>query len=61
VAGEGSYYGGIISQEDLEKNFAENCVPVEFMDMDISDYQVFLDQRRRLMAAYIRKYYEGLE
>lgn len=60
VAGEGSYYGGIDTMEDLQKNLEENCVPTEFMDMDVFDFQVFLDQRRTRMAAYIRKYYEGL-
>lgn len=61
IAGEGSYYGGISSREDLEQNLAENCVPVSFMDMNVRDYPSFLDQRRKLMASYMRKYYEGLE
>lgn len=30
------------------------------MDMDIFDYQVFLDTRRAMMAQYIREYYESL-
>jgi len=47
--------------EDLEANLAENCVPIEFMGMDVFDFQVFLDMRRTLMAKYIREYYEGLE
>ncbi len=61
VTGEGSFYGGISIMEDLEANLAENCVPIEFMSMDVFDYQVFLDMRRTLMAKYIREYYEGLE
>lgn len=61
VAGAGSFYGGIATMEDLEANLAENCVPVEFMDMDIFDFAVFLDRRRTMMAKYIRDYYEGLE
>lgn len=61
VAGEGSFYGGIDSMEDLQKNLEEDCVPIEFMDMDVFDFQVFLDERRNKMATYIRKYYEGLE
>lgn len=61
VSGEGSFYGGISSMEDLEANLAENCVPIEFMSMDVFDFQVFLDMRRTLMAKYIREYYEGLE
>ena len=60
VSGEGSYYGNIDSMDDLKKNLAENCVPEEFMEMDIFDYAVFLDTRRTMMAQYIRKYYESL-
>lgn len=54
VSGEGSFYGGISSMEDLEANLAENCVPIEFMGMDVFDFQVFLDMRRTLMAKYLR-------
>ena len=61
VSGEGSFYGGISSMEDLEANLAENCVPIEFMGMDVFDFQVFLDMRRTMMAKYIREYYERLE
>ena len=61
VAGEGSFYGGITDMDDLKANLAENCVPEGFMDMDIFDYQVFLDMRRNMMAQYIREYYEGLK
>lgn len=60
VSGEGSFYGGISSMEDLEANLTENCVPIEFMGMDVFDFQVFLDMRRTLMAKYIREYYENL-
>lgn len=47
--------------EDLEANLAENCVPVEFMGMDVFGFQVFLDMRRNIMAKYIQEYYEGME
>lgn len=60
VAGEGTYYGGITDMDDLRANLAENCVPEAFMDMDIFDYQVFLDTRRNMMTQYIREYYDGL-
>ena len=60
VAGEGTYYGGITDKDDLRANLAENCVPEAIMDMDIFDYQVFLDTRRTMMAQYIREYYESL-
>ena len=61
VAGEGTFYGGITDMDDLKANLAENCVPEEFMSMDIFDYTVFLDMRRTRMAQYIREYYESLE
>ncbi len=61
VSGEGSFYGGISSMEDLEANLAENSVPIEFMGMNVFDFQAFLDMRRTMMAKYIREYYEGLE
>ena len=61
VSGEGSFYGGISSMEDLEANLTENCVPIEFMHMDVFDFQVFLAIRRTMMAKCLREYYEGLE
>ena len=61
VEGEGTYYGGITDMDDLQANLAENCVPEAFMDMDIFNYQVFLDMRRTMMAQYIRDYYESLD
>ena len=61
VSGEGSFYGGISSMEDLEAKLTENCVPIEFMHMDVFDFQVFLAIRRTMMAKCLREYYEGLE
>ena len=43
-------------RKDLRMNLEENCIPV-----DISGFQLFLDKRRRMMAAYMRRYYESLE
>lgn len=60
VAGEGTFYGGITTIDDLRHNLAENCVPEELMDMDVNSYQQFLKKRRILMANYIRAYYESL-
>ncbi len=61
IAGVENYYGGITDVDDLQANLTENCIPDGFMEMDVSDYKVFLYQRRKLMAQYIREYYEGLE
>lgn len=48
---------------DLSKFYANleaNCVPAETVDMDFSSYEEFLEKRRKLMAAKIRKYYYSL-
>ena len=60
VAGEGTYYGSITDMDDLKANLAENCIPVEFMEMDVFDYALFLDTRRTMMAQYIREFYKSL-
>lgn len=60
INGEGNFYGGISDTEDLKKNLKENCIPECFKTMDYTGYQEFLNQRRMLMAAYIKKYYFGL-
>ena len=61
VTGGESSYGGINLVDDLVLNLKENCVPIEFTDMDVNDYPVFLEKRRRLMAQYIKNYYMSLE
>ena len=60
VAGAGVGYGNITTMEDFEYNLAENCTPVEFMEMDIFDDSLFLDTRRTMMAEYIRDCYRSL-
>lgn len=52
--------GSIINEEDLMKNLAANCIPSDVFDMEFSDYERFLTERRKLMAKKIRKYYESL-
>lgn len=60
VNGGNQSFGGISSQEDLKRNLEENCVPIDFVNMDESDYLNFLDMRRKLMSQYIREYYYSL-
>lgn len=60
IAGEGFYYGSIETKEDLLTNLKENCIPDGFSSMDIDDYYYFLEERRKLMAQYIRDYYYSL-
>ncbi len=44
----------------LKENLAANCIPFEVTQMGHENYQVFLDQRRRLMAQKIKNYYNQL-
>lgn len=53
-------YGGIKSLKDLKGNLADNAVPESFLDEGGWEYEDFLLERRRLMAARIRAYYESL-
>lgn len=51
---------GISNNADLLANLSMNCVPVELMQMSISDYSDFLQLRRKLMATKIKEYYFSL-
>lgn len=53
-------YGGIDSIDELEYNLSQNAIPLDVFDMDINDYQEFLNKRRILMANKIKKYYQSL-
>ena len=52
--------GNLTSQEELEANLDENAIPIEILDMGVSDYDEFLLLRRKLIAEKIRKYYHLL-
>lgn len=52
--------GSITDLAQLKENLAANCIPFEVTQMGHEDYQVFLDQRRRLMAQKIKNYYNKL-
>lgn len=53
-------YGGITDVADLEANLASNCVPSGVSDMTVEDYDDFLQQRRKLMAAKMKEFYASL-
>lgn len=53
-------YGGIDSLPDLKKNFTLHCLPIDVEMYELSNYQSFLENRRKAMAMKIRKYYEEL-
>ncbi|MBR3417835.1 MAG: DUF262 domain-containing protein [Oscillospiraceae bacterium] len=60
ISGEGLFYGSITDAADLHANLAESCIPETFIQMDHHSYEIFLKQRRVLIAAYIRDYYFSL-
>ena len=53
-------YGGIQSEEDLMKNMQIHCIPLEIFQMTASDYNDFLEIRRKLMSRKIRDYFLSL-
>ena len=48
------------SEEALIENLEMNCVPADIFDMDIKDYEEFLEIRRKLMAKKIKDFYFSL-
>lgn len=53
-------YGGINNLQELNNNLEENCIPKEVFNMDINNYNEFLEMRRKLMAEKIREFYYKL-
>jgi hypothetical protein len=52
--------GEIVDGRDLANNLSENAIPAGLESVTAGSYREFLDQRRRLMAAVIRDYYQRL-
>jgi hypothetical protein len=52
--------GNISDVALLASNLAENCIPANIVEMDVSSYDNFLIERRKMMAKLIEKYYKGL-
>lgn len=59
--GGNTVYGGINSMEKLEQNLTANCIPRDIFEMDYTQFEDFLEKRRKLMAQKIRNYYEMLK
>lgn len=53
-------YGGITDEDVLTKNLKVHCIPENFIEMEVGDYEIFLNERRKLMANKIKKYYLSL-
>ena len=52
--------GKILDQAHLMKNLEDNCIPTNFCEMTIDDYDSYLLERRKKMVQKIKKYYEAL-
>lgn len=55
-----SLFGNISDENLLKENLIENCIPLNITEMDVSQYEVFLSERRKLMAKKIKDYYYSL-
>ena len=53
-------YGGIVDKQVLAQNLKQNCIPEMFTDLEVGDYENFLKERRKLMAAKIKEFYYSL-
>lgn len=51
---------GLRDLSDLKRNMRENCIPESVLGYGVKDYEVFLDERKILMAAKMREWYKGL-
>lgn len=49
--------GSIDDESALRENLAMTCVPESIMDMGFDDFENFLEERRKLMAHRMKKYY----
>ena len=57
----GMVFGLPMTVDELKKNMAMNCIPLEIVNWDYNQYiQDYLPQRRKLMAAKIKAYYQSL-
>jgi hypothetical protein len=60
VAGGQIAYGGITDGVELAQNMTENCIPEALWKGEGMDYDSFLVERRKLMAARIKLWFEKL-
>jgi hypothetical protein len=49
-----------VDSEELASNFAMHCIPDGMENRAAEDYDGFLEERRKLMAQKIKKYFKSL-
>ncbi len=52
--------GLVKNKKEFDENLSSNCIPESILNYTYTNYNKFLKQRRKLMAAYIKNYYESL-
>lgn len=52
--------GEIVDGDTLLRNLRENAIPENIASVTAGDYEGFLHERRQLMAAVMRRYFEQL-
>ena len=50
----------IVDMNELKENLKTNCIPETFMEMNVDNFEEFLEQRRVLMAQKLKEYYNSL-
>lgn len=60
IASNNSSLTGLLTEEELIDNLEMNCIPLNIAEMEIDVYDMFLLERRKLMALKIKKYYFSL-
>lgn len=50
-------YGAIVTESELKENLRMYCIPEDIFKMDASNYNDFLEKRRKLMALKIKEYF----
>ena len=57
---EETSFKAIKNEVEFLKNLEDNCIPIEILQMDHTDYQSFLEARRGKMTELIKSYYYSL-
>ena len=60
VSGGPKRYGAIDNLAELKSNLAQNCIPEQMLNGASLGYDDFIDERRHLMAAKIRDWFQAL-
>lgn len=53
-------FKSIKSEAEFIKNLQDNCIPIDILEMDYTNYKSFLEARRVMMTELIKTYYYSL-